>query len=194
MLDRILARHRRPAPRRWRRSRHNSSQCPELDLPQGAVVGSASLRRQAMLRRLRPDLDIILLRGNVGRRLEKVASGEIAATLLALAGLKRLGLAEKATAILPIEEFLPAVGQGAIAIAVRERDEAAVEALAPVLCRDTGIALAAERAMLTELDGSCRTPIAGFATVSGRARASARPLALARRSGKRRRRDRWAGR
>jgi hydroxymethylbilane synthase len=137
-----------------------------LDLPQGAVVGSASLRRQAMLRRLRPDLDIILLRGNVGRRLEKVASGEIAATLLALAGLKRLGLAEKATAILPIEEFLPAVGQGAIAIAVREGDEAAVEALAPVLCRDTGIALAAERAMLTVLDGSCRTPIAGFATVS----------------------------
>lgn len=136
------------------------------DLPQGAIVGSASLRRQAMLRRLRPDLDIVLLRGNVARRLGKVTSGEIAATLLAIAGLKRLGLADKATAILPIDQFLPAVGQGAIAVAVRADDEAAAQAVAPVLCRDTGIALAAERAMLTVLDGSCRTPIAGYAAVA----------------------------
>ncbi|MGO4736343.1 hydroxymethylbilane synthase [Bosea sp. 2KB_26] len=137
------------------------------DLPQGAVVGSASLRRQAMLRRARPDLEIVLLRGNVARRLEKVANGEIDATLLAIAGLKRLGLADKATGILSIEESLPAVGQGAIAIAVRIGDTASAEAVQPILCRDTGIALAAERAFLTELDGSCRTPIAGHATVEG---------------------------
>lgn len=138
-----------------------------LDLPQGAIVGSASLRRQAMLRRLRPDLAIILLRGNVGTRLAKVASGEIGATLLALAGLKRLGLADKVSGVLPVDEFLPAVGQGAIAVVIRDGDDRAAEALAPVLCRDTGVALAAERAFLTELDGSCRTPIAGYATIDG---------------------------
>jgi hydroxymethylbilane synthase len=136
------------------------------DLPQGAIVGSASLRRQAMLRRLRPDLDIVLLRGNVARRLSKVTSGEIAATLLAIAGLNRLGMAEVATTILPVEQFLPAVGQGAIAVTVRAGDAAAMAAVAPILCRDTGIALEAERAMLTVLDGSCRTPIAGHATVT----------------------------
>jgi hydroxymethylbilane synthase len=137
-----------------------------IDLPRGAIVGSASLRRQAMLRRLRPDLDIILLRGNVGTRLSKVASGEIGATLLALAGLKRLGLADRVSGVLPVDEFLPAVGQGAIAVVIRAGDEAAADALGPILCRDTGVALAAERAFLTELDGSCRTPIAGHATVA----------------------------
>lgn len=137
------------------------------DLPKGAVVGSASLRRQAILRRARPDLEITLLRGNVGSRLEKVASRAIDATLLALAGLKRLGFADKASGILSVEECLPAVGQGAIAIVIRADDGTAIEALQPILCRDTGIALAAERAFLTELDGSCRTPIAGYATVEG---------------------------
>lgn len=137
------------------------------ELPHGAIVGSASLRRQAILRRARPDLQITLLRGNVGRRLEKVASGEIDATLLALAGLKRLGLADKASGILSLDECLPAVGQGAIAVVIRSGDDKAAEALGPILCRDTGIALAAERAFLGELDGSCRTPIAGHATVEG---------------------------
>lgn len=137
------------------------------ELPQGAIVGSASLRRQAILRRARPDLQITLLRGNVGRRLDKVASGEIDATLLALAGLKRLGLADKASGILSLDECLPAVGQGAIAVVIRTGDGRAAAALAPILCRDTGIALAAERAFLGELDGSCRTPIAGHATVEG---------------------------
>lgn len=137
------------------------------DLPQGAVVGSASLRRQAILKRARPDLEIVLLRGNVGRRLEKVASGEIDATMLAHAGLRRLGLADKASGILDIEDCLPAVGQGAIAITIRTGDAIAEGALAPILCRETGFALAAERAFLTELDGSCRTPIAGHATISG---------------------------
>lgn len=137
------------------------------DLPQGAIVGSASLRRQAILKRARPDLQVTLLRGNVGRRLDKVASGEIDATLLALAGLRRLGLADKASGILSLEECLPAVGQGAIAVVIRAGDAAAAAALASIICRDTGYALAAERAYLTELDGSCRTPIAGHATVDG---------------------------
>lgn len=137
------------------------------DLPQGAIVGSASLRRQAILKRARPDLEIVLLRGNVGSRLEKVAAGTIDATLLALAGLKRLGLVDKASGILAIEDCLPAVGQGAIAVVTRSEDAVATEALAPILCRETGIALAAERAFLGELDGSCRTPIAGHATVAG---------------------------
>lgn len=139
------------------------------DLPQGAVVGSASLRRQAILKRARPDLEVTLLRGNVGRRLEKVANGELDATLLALAGLRRLGLADKASGILSLDECLPAVGQGAIAVVIRAADAAAAAAaaLAPIICRDTGYALTAERAYLTELDGSCRTPIAGHATVDG---------------------------
>lgn len=137
------------------------------ELPRGAIVGSASLRRQAILRRARPDFVITLLRGNVGTRLEKVASGEIDATLLALAGLKRLGLADKASGVLSVEECLPAVGQGAIAVVTRVGDQTAAEALQPILCRDTGIALAAERGFLGELDGSCRTPIAGHATVEG---------------------------
>lgn len=137
------------------------------ELRHGAVVGSASLRRQAMLRRARPDLDIVLLRGSVGTRLDKVARGELDATLLAYAGLKRLGLLDRISGVLSTQDSLPAVGQGAIAIVIRADDAAAAEAVAPILCRDTGIALAAERAFLTELDGSCRTPIAGHATVSG---------------------------
>lgn len=137
------------------------------DLPRGAIVGSASLRRRAILKRARPDLQMVLLRGNVGQRLAKVESGEIDATLLAIAGLNRLGLAEKASCILSIEEVLPAVGQGAIAIVLRSDDAEARRAIEPILCRDTGLALAVERAFLAELDGSCRTPIAGYARIDG---------------------------
>jgi len=133
------------------------------ELPPGAVVGSASLRRQAMLRRMRPDLRIELLRGNVGTRLDKAESGAIDATILALAGLARLGFAHRVTAILPLEDFLPAVGQGAIAIVVARADIAAAAAAERIAHRATGDALAAERAFLHELDGSCRTPIAGHA-------------------------------
>lgn len=135
------------------------------ELAPGALVGSASLRRQAQLRKLRPDLRVALLRGNVQTRLAKVAAGEFAATLLALAGLKRLGLADRASAILGIAEFLPAVGQGAIAVTVRTRDEATGLALSTILDADTGAALDCERAFLTTLDGSCRTPIAGHAVL-----------------------------
>lgn len=137
------------------------------DLPQGAVVGTASLRRGAMLKRLRPDLAVELLRGNVQTRLRRVAEGDFSATLLALAGLKRLGLEASATAVLPVEDFLPAAGQGAIAITTREGDTRTAGLLAPILCRSTGVALAAERAFLAALDGSCRTPIGAHAVVRG---------------------------
>lgn len=137
------------------------------ELEKGAVVGTASLRRGAMLRRMRPDLEIGLLRGNVQTRLRKVSEGEFAGTLLALAGLKRLGLEEHATYLIPVEEFLPAAGQGAIGITARTDDPATAEMLAPILCEATGVALAAERGFLTALDGSCRTPIGAHATVDG---------------------------
>ena len=138
-------------------------------LPAGAVVGTASLRRQAIVKRLRHDLDVVSLRGNVETRLRKLDEGLADATLLALAGLKRLGLADKATAVMPAEEFLPAVGQGAIAIETRADDTRARDLLAAIDHADTSTALAAERAFLAVLDGSCRTPIAGHAVVSGNA-------------------------
>lgn len=134
-------------------------------LPPGAIVGTASLRRAAQVKRRRPDLQTTLLRGNVHTRLGKVESGEVDATLLALAGLKRLGLADRATALLPVDDFPPAVGQGAIGITARATDAETRAALAPILDEATALALAAERAFLTALDGSCRTPIAGHATV-----------------------------
>lgn len=138
---------------------------PLADLPLHAVVGSASLRRQAQLRKLRPDLDVRLLRGNVQTRLRKLDAGEYDATILAMAGLKRLGLTERVTEQLTLHEFLPAVGQGAIAITARRGDATTSEILAPILDRDTGLALLCERTFLTVLDGSCRTPIAGHARV-----------------------------
>lgn len=134
-------------------------------LAPGAVIGSASLRRQAMIRRARPDLKIGLLRGNVQTRLRKLAEGEVAGTLLALAGLKRLGLADRATEIFDVDAFLPPVGQAAIAIAARVDDARVREWLAPILDAATGHALACERAFLAVLDGSCRTPIAGHARI-----------------------------
>ena len=135
-------------------------------LPTGSVVGTSSLRRQAQVRRLRPDLAVINFRGNVETRLRKLEEGVADATLLALAGLKRLGLAEAATAILPVEEFLPAVGQGAIAIETRVADARVRELIATVDHLDTSTAITAERAFLAVLDGSCRTPIAGHAAVA----------------------------
>jgi hydroxymethylbilane synthase len=133
------------------------------DLPRAAVVGSASLRRQAMVKRLRPDLRVTLLRGNVGTRLKKLEAGDVDATLLAMAGLNRLGLAHHATAALALDDFVPAVGQGAIAVTVRAGDKATLEAVARICDAATGAAVAAERAFLAVLDGSCRTPIAGHA-------------------------------
>ncbi|HXT05744.1 MAG TPA: hydroxymethylbilane synthase [Roseiarcus sp.] len=137
------------------------------DLPRAGTLGTASLRRQAQVKRLRPDLNVRLLRGNVETRLGKAERGEIDATLLAYAGLKRLGLAHRAVALLSVEDFLPAVGQGAIALTARPDDRDALDALAPILDAPTGEAVACERAFLTVLDGSCKTPIAGYARSEG---------------------------
>ena len=137
------------------------------ELPAGAVVGTASLRRAAQVKRRRPDIKTTLLRGNVETRLRKVEEGDIDATLLAVAGLKRLGLAHRASALLPLEAFPPACGQGAIGVTRRGGDNATRDLLAPLFDEATGLALAAERAFLAALDGSCRTPIAGHAQVHG---------------------------
>ena len=137
------------------------------DLPQGATLGTASLRRQAIAKRARRDLKMTLLRGNVDTRLRKLDEGQVDATILALAGLKRLGLVDRATTVMSADEFLPAVGQGAIGIETRENDERTREILARIDHADTSTALAAERAFLAALDGSCKTPIAGHATLSG---------------------------
>ncbi len=140
-------------------------------LPPGATLGAASLRRQAQALRLRPDLRLELLRGNVETRLRKAESGAIGATLLAMAGLKRLGLAHRARAPLSLETFLPAVGQGAIALTARSGDGKALEALGAIADPPTFAEVAAERAFLAELEGSCRTPIAGLArAAAGRLR------------------------
>jgi hydroxymethylbilane synthase len=137
------------------------------DLPSGAVVGTASLRRQAMVKRARPDVRIVPLRGNVETRLRKIEDGAADATLLAVAGLKRLGLLAAATELLDIDAFLPAVGQGAIGIETRADDTATRALVAKISDADTAAALAAERAFLAVLDGSCRTPIGGHARVNG---------------------------
>jgi hydroxymethylbilane synthase len=136
------------------------------ELPRGALVGTASLRRQAQLLALRPDLKVVPLRGNVETRLRKLAAGEADATLLAVAGLKRLGLLDKASAIIESAQILPAVGQGAIGIEVRADDARLAALLAPIDDRATTLCVTAERACLAELDGSCHTPIAAFAELS----------------------------
>lgn len=137
------------------------------DLPQGAVVGSASLRRQAQILAKRPDLQVINFRGNVQSRLRKLSEGACAATLLALAGLKRLDLEDKLTSILSEDDMLPAVAQGAIGIACRDGDDAAARLLAALNHEPTRVAVVTERAFLAALDGSCRTPIAGLCRQGG---------------------------
>ncbi len=137
------------------------------ELPRGAVVGTASLRRQALVKRLRPDLQVVSFRGNVETRLKKLEDGVVDATLLAFAGLKRLGRADAATSILDIDTFLPAVGQGAIGIETRADDRRTRDRVAAIGDIDTLTALTTERAFLAVLDGSCRTPIAGHARVAG---------------------------
>ncbi|MEM9106662.1 MAG: hydroxymethylbilane synthase, partial [Pseudomonadota bacterium] len=136
-------------------------------LPEGAVVGSSSLRRAALVRRLRPDVTVVSLRGNVQTRLKKLAEGSVDATLLAMAGLRRLGLESHATEVLDPDRFLPALGQGAICIESRQGDADTDAMLAPINHVDTMTALACERAFLATLDGSCRTPIAGLAQPEG---------------------------
>ncbi|MEZ5912685.1 MAG: hydroxymethylbilane synthase [Paracoccaceae bacterium] len=137
------------------------------DLPRGAVVGSSSLRRRAQLANRRPDLTLVEFRGNVQTRLKKLENGVAAATFLAMAGLNRLGMAEVARSAIDVNAMLPAVAQGAIGIERRQDDKAAADMLAAIHDHPTGQRLAAERAYLATLDGSCETPIAGLAVLEG---------------------------
>ena len=146
-----------------------SRKAPSLDaLPHGAALGTTSPRRQAIAKRMRPDLRVVPLRGNVETRLRKLDEGQADAIILALAGLKRLGLQAQATKVMSVEEFLPAAAQGAIGIEAREKDSRVRDMLARIDHAETSVAVACERIFLAELDGSCRTPIAGHATLSGR--------------------------
>lgn len=137
------------------------------ELPHGATVGSSSLRRQALIRRLRPDVNVITFRGLVDTRLRKLADGEVDATLLAFAGLKRLGKPDVPTQLLDPAEFPPAPAQGAICIESRIGDSSVNALLAAINDRPTFDAVTCERAFLGALDGSCRTPIAGLAAIEG---------------------------
>lgn len=137
------------------------------DLKAGSTVGTASLRRAAQILRLRPDLKVVPLRGNVDTRLRKLASGEVDATLLALAGLKRLGRQEVITEVLEVDQMLPSPAQGAIGLQTRTGDRIVDEIISPLNHASTRLAVRAERACLGVLDGDCRTPIAALATISG---------------------------
>ncbi len=137
------------------------------DLPKGAVVGTSSLRRKAQLLNRRPDLTVVEFRGNVQTRLKKLGDGLAEATFLAMAGLNRLDMEEVPKAAIPTDEMLNAVAQGAIGIERRTDDTRARDMLAAIHDRDTGLCLAAERAFLGALDGSCETPIAGLAVLNG---------------------------
>jgi hydroxymethylbilane synthase len=137
------------------------------DLPRGALLGSASVRRQAQCLRLRPDLRTTVLRGNVETRLRKLEAGAVDATILAAAGLRRLGRYDLAARTIPPDEMLPAVAQGAIGIEIRGDDDATRALLAPLNHAPSALAVTAERGFLAELEGSCRTPLAALAEVEG---------------------------
>jgi hydroxymethylbilane synthase len=136
---------------------------PFACLPAGAAIGTSSVRRQAQLLHARPDLKVVTLRGNVQTRLAKLAAGECAASLLALAGLRRLGIEDRASVVLDPEAMVPSAGQGIVGITVREDDQELHELLAAIEDPEAKAVSTAERALLAELDGSCRTPIGGYA-------------------------------
>lgn len=136
-------------------------------LPQGSVVGTSSLRRKAQLLALRPDLTVMDLRGNVGTRLDKLDADEFDAIILAAAGLRRLGLADRITEIIPAELMLPAVAQGALGIEMRTADAELLEALRPLHRPRTAVVVAAERAFLARLEGGCQVPIGAHAVLRG---------------------------
>ena len=155
-------------PREDVRDAFVSLSCSALsDLPAGATVGSSSLRRRAQLMARRPDLRVVEFRGNVQTRMKKLGDGVADATFLAMAGLRRLGMEEVAKSPIPAEDMLPAVAQGAIGIERRQNDLRAADLLSAIHDRDTGLRMAAERAFLAGLDGSCETPIAGLAELNG---------------------------
>ena len=135
------------------------------DLPAGALVGTASIRRRAQLSAMRPDIKYTLLRGNVGTRLEKLSAGVCDATFLACAGLKRLGQDDVITEAVEIDRMLNAPAQGAVGVETRSDNAPAIKALERLNDHATALAIAAERGFLEGLDGSCRTPIAAFASL-----------------------------
>ena len=135
------------------------------ELPQGAVVGTSSLRRQCQLKALRPDLDIRSLRGNVGTRLSKLDNGDYDAIILASAGLIRLGLADRIASFIDVEQSLPAAGQGAVGIECRTDDAQVQALLAPLADAETTYCVLAERAMNNHLQGGCQVPIGGYAVL-----------------------------
>ncbi|QTO01642.1 hydroxymethylbilane synthase [Aggregatibacter sp. 2125159857] len=135
------------------------------ELPQGAVVGTSSLRRQCQLKALRPDLDILSLRGNVGTRLSKLDNGDYDAIILASAGLIRLGLADRIASFIDVEQSLPAAGQGAVGIECRTDDIQVQALLAPLADAETTYCVRAERAMNNHLQGGCQVPIGGYAVL-----------------------------
>ncbi len=137
------------------------------DLPEGAHIGTASLRRQAQTMALRPDVTTSVFRGNVQSRLRKLDQGLVDATYLAMAGINRLGLKDDRIHPIAVTDFLPAVAQGAICIEIAGNNDRMRELLFPLNHKDTELCVRAERAMLKILDGSCRTPIAGLATIKG---------------------------
>ena len=137
-------------------------------LPENAVVGTSSLRRKAQVLHARPDLRVVEFRGNVQTRLRKLEDGVAEATFLAVAGLKRLSLQDRITSPVAMDHMLPAVAQGAIALEIRDGDEAVIPIVAALNDDKTAWAIAAERAFLERLEGSCRTPIAGHGVVDGR--------------------------
>jgi len=153
-------------PREDARDAFLSPQAKDLkSLARGAVVGSSSLRRAAQIKRLRPDIEVVTFRGNVQTRLKKLKSGIVDATLLAYAGLKRLGIEDQITSIIGTDDMLPAVAQGAIGIEIISDNDKIRAAIASLNDEETEICVAAERAFLTVLDGSCQTPIAGYAEI-----------------------------
>jgi hydroxymethylbilane synthase len=135
------------------------------DLPQGAKVGTSSLRRKCQILKQRPDLEIIDLRGNVGTRLSKLDAGLYDAIILASAGLKRLGLSDRIRHTLPASVSLPAVGQGALGLECREKDQQVLDLIQPLLHIETSACVRAERAFNAYLEGGCQVPIAGYATL-----------------------------
>ncbi len=155
-------------PREDPRDVFMSAQAPNfMALPDGATLGTASLRRRALALRLRPDLKVVTFRGNVQTRMKKLADGEADGTFLARAGLNRLGMAKAATETLSLDDFPPAPAQGAVTVEVRSSDAAMAARLAPLHCAETALAVTAERRFLAALDGSCRTPIAAYASLAG---------------------------
>ncbi len=137
------------------------------DLPQGAKVGTCSMRRIVQIKAVRPDLEILDLRGNVNTRLQKLDDGEFDSIILACAGLIRLGFEHRIKQQIPVEQSLPAVGQGAVGIEIRENDQAVLDLIKPLIDQETTKKVSAERAMNARLEGGCSVPIAGYSTIDG---------------------------